>query len=131
MGWISKILRIFRQPQRELVRTVLTPGEGRTKLDKRNVVTQGTQSAEESLHAFDPLTRSVANFHRDRSNASIVGSKTYIWRSSCDGDVCEGCRKMQGKQLAWNKAPDCGHPGTFFCDSGKPCRCYAEAVIPL
>lgn len=130
MGWIANVFQMFnRRRLRKLPGPVLLV-ECHDRSAKRRGVSRAERATEEVCYVQDRLAKSAANFRRDQLNASKVGVKSYIWRSSRDGDVCEDCLKLDGKKVAWDTAPVCGHPGTFICANGSPCRCYAESVIP-
>jgi len=64
-----------------------------------------------------------------QARAQAVGSDSYIWRTSMDGDVRSSHRAMEGKVVRWDSPPTLdgmtGHAGEF-----PNCRCYPEPVIP-
>ena len=67
----------------------------------------------------------------NRTRVEKIGCTKYIWRSSQDSDVCDLCRRNNGKRFSYATAPKGGHPGDgHLCSTGEVCRCYAEPVIP-
>lgn len=72
----------------------------------------------------------AASFRQERAQARRVGSRSYIWRSVGDSDVCSVCVANNGKQFNWNVSPPHGHPGEGECSTNGYCRCYAEVVLP-
>jgi len=78
------------------------------------------------IEYVDDYEDSVAAFEQVKAQALAQGSKEYIWRTSRDQDVCNRCRRQNGKRYNWNTPPRGGHPG---CAPG--CRCEAEPVIAV
>lgn len=78
------------------------------------------------IEYIDDYEDGIAAFEAVETEAEAVGSKEYIWRTNRDREVCQRCRRYNGKRFAWNDAPLGDHPG---CAPG--CRCLAEPVMPL
>lgn len=73
--------------------------------------------------------KSEAGFRYSKKRATEAGSRTYIWRSARDGDVCDICRSREGKKFSWYVEPPQGHAGATDCCPGGYCRCYPEPVF--
>ena len=63
------------------------------------------------------------------ARAQYVGSTSYIWRTSKDGDVRPSHKKMEGKAVNWTEPPTLddlvGHAGAL-----PNCRCFVEPILP-
>ena len=82
------------------------------------------------LIARTEVSRTAANLTEAR--AQQVGSTTYIWRTSADGDVRADHKLLNGQAFRWDQPPIAdqrtgarANPGCIY-----NCRCYAEPVIP-
>ena len=64
-----------------------------------------------------------------QARAQSIGSESYIWHTSSDGNVRPSHADMNGKPVSWSNPPTLdgmtGHAGEF-----PNCRCYAEPIIP-
>lgn len=71
-----------------------------------------------------------ASFENTRVQAHRAGATHYRWRTCGDSDVCEQCRKNDGRRFAFRKPPRAtGHPGEGRCCGHGHCRCYAEPIV--
>ena len=62
--------------------------------------------------------------------AQAAGITHYIWRTSGDSDVRKSHRKMNGKVIAFSKAPEVDPGKHYHAGSFPNCRCYPEPIIP-
>ncbi|TEU30090.1 phage minor head protein [Alkanindiges illinoisensis] len=73
------------------------------------------------------VSRAATTFTQARALA--IGSDSYIWRTSGDGDVRPSHKAINGTPIKWNDPPTLdgmtGHAGCL-----PNCRCYAEPIIP-
>lgn len=83
-----------------------------------------------TLIARTEVARTASNLTEAR--ALSVGSTTYIWRTSADGDVRPDHKKLNGQAFRWDQPPIAdersgarANPGCIY-----NCRCWAEPVIP-
>ena len=88
------------------------------------------RAADEARYLTEVRLHHRAAFERDRKNAYLAGSKTYIWRTCADGNVCALCSRKNGKRFRWDVQPDQGHPGACLSCTLGFCRCFAEPVLP-
>lgn len=64
-----------------------------------------------------------------QARAQFVGSTSYVWRTSKDGDVRPSHKKLEGVAVSWNDPPVLdnlrGHAGAL-----PNCRCFCEPILP-
>lgn len=103
----------------------------RAKEIAKEILRSGEVAASRAtLIARTEVARTASNLTEAR--ALSVGSTTYIWRTSGDGDVRSDHRKLNGQAFRWDQPPIAdertgarANPGCIY-----NCRCYAEPVIP-
>lgn len=67
-----------------------------------------------------------------QARAEHVGSTSYIWRTSHDGDVRPGHKAMDGKVCEWAHPPAVDENGKIMHHGPGEiwnCRCWAEPII--
>lgn len=60
----------------------------------------------------------------DHKRMKDLGIKSFTWRTCNDNQVCDECRRRDGKRYKWSDLPPDELPGQ------RPgCRCYAEGDV--
>ena len=112
-------------------KTIRSPRIARPKAHHADGRKKSTEERQSELHNYHArLAKDGSNRSKaDELRQKRAGATHYIWRSCLDSDVCETCKKNDGKKFSWNNSPKSGHPGEGKCCPEGICRCYAEAIF--
>lgn len=64
-----------------------------------------------------------------QARAVSIGSDSYIWRTTEDGDVRESHAEMEGEVVQWSQPPTLSDGTTTHAGQIYNCRCFAEPIF--
>jgi SPP1 gp7 family putative phage head morphogenesis protein len=101
----------------------------RAKEAEAAILDSGNVSASKAtLIARTEVARTASKLTEAR--ATHIGSTSYIWRTSGDGDVRESHAQMNGKVVRWDTPPTLSDGTTTHAGQIYNCRCYPDPIIP-
>jgi len=136
MNWLKRLLGASKAPQKR--NPIAIPADGMPKTAGKRARPPSRsrkltpEEREQEIQRYIAERRQIDSdrWEFDAGRVKLAGVTHYRWQSAGDSDVCDVCRRHNGKRFSYDRAPSGGHPGDgHVCGNGEVCRCYAEPII--